>query len=55
MSAKKQYKRVTDSNGEAYLCETSYVRQNESDFASTEACFEADVAGRYASDIDIVR
>lgn len=54
MSARKQFKRVTDSDGEAYLCDINYLEQNESEFADTEACFEADVAGRYASNIDIV-
>ena len=55
MSAETKYKRVTDSNGEDYLCDINFLKQNESTFEGAEECFEADVAGRYASNINIVR
>ena len=56
MTATNRFKKVKDNNGEEYLCNLEFVKNNtETNYADTEECFEADVAQRYASDIEVIR
>jgi|GEM_PF-4459372 len=56
MAAANRFKKVKGNSGEAYLCNLDFVQNStESNYAETEECFEADVAQRYASNIEVVR
>ena len=56
MANVNRYKKVKDKDGDAYLCNINFLSANsEAEYSDTEECFEADVAGRYASNIEIDR
>ena len=55
MATINRFKKVENESGDEYLCNVDFLRKKEqTDFDETEDCFEADVAGRYASNIEVV-
>lgn len=56
MATINRFKKVKNDSGEEYLCNIDFLQKTkEANFDETEDCFEADVAGRYASNIEVVR
>ena len=55
MATINRFKKVKNDSGEEYLCNINFLQKTKkSNFDETEECFEADVAGRYASNIEVV-
>ena len=55
MATVNRFKKVKNDSGEEYLCNIDFLRKaKKANFDETEDCFEADVAGRYASNIEVV-